>query len=207
MKNVQQDALFDQALDIRAARTLCRDGWARDQINAVLKNADITAQQFETIQNQSRELDELQKVFGPPVESLAASHAEPAQSELDFLNRGPDAASAVLREKGWSRHEVSLVIQEAMFEALEEAAIATAPQTPSYSSAATEPPVPLAFPTQDRNGYALGHPNAAMAGTVPMYYAQAQALPRRTSRSSLSRDAFILTFMAGFALVLVFTLL
>ena len=206
MKNVHQDALFDQALDIRAARTLCRDGWARDQINAVLKNADVTAQQFEIIQNQSRELDELQKVFGPPVESLAASHAEPAQSELDFLNRGPDAAAAVLRERGWSRHEISLVIQEAMFEALEEAAAIATPAQ-SYRAVAPEPSIPLAFPTQGRNGYALGHPDAGMAGAVPMYYAQAQALPRRGARSSLSRDAFILTFMAGFALVLVFTLL
>ena len=57
MKNVQHDALLEQAIDIRAARTLCRDGWSCEQINAVLRNAEITRQQFETIQEQSRDLD------------------------------------------------------------------------------------------------------------------------------------------------------
>lgn len=204
MNNVQHDALLEQALDIRAARTLCRDGWSCEQINDVLKNANITHQQFETIQVQSRELDKLQKVFGAPVESLRSDHAEPDYSEIDFLNRGPDAATSVLLDKGWSRDEISLVIVDSMFVTMDEPRVEVA-----ASNYYSNPPIAPAFPTQEgRNGYALGHPaESGGVAAVPYYPSNGgnRVVPRR--RGSLGRDAFILFFMAAFALVLVFTLL
>lgn len=201
MKNVQHDALLEQALDIRAARTLCREGWSCEQINTVLKKADITDQQFATMQAQSREFDKLQQVFGPPASSLYSGHAEPAQSAIDFLNRGPDAATDILKEKGWSGHEISLVLKESMFAPLEEPPVA-APSNRHYHN----PPVIVqpAFPTHSGNGYALGHADTAM---LALPQPGSRALPRSTSRRSLSRDTFILTCMAAFALVLIFTLL
>ncbi|MBT9317142.1 hypothetical protein [Leptothoe spongobia] len=204
MNNVQHDALLEQALDLRAARTLCRDGWSCEQINAVLKNASITHQEFATIQTQSRDLDKLQQVFGPPIESLYTDHTEPDQSEIDFLNRGPDAAAEVLREKGWNGYEIGLVIQDSMFLDLDEPQLA--PPHATYGSAA--PTVSAAFPTQDRNGYALGHPEGRFASIPVIPLTDERPYPqRKSSRRSLTRDAFTLSFMAAFALVLVFTLL
>ena len=198
MKHVQHDAL-EQAIDIRAARTLCRDGWSCEQINAVLKNIDISHQQFETIQAQSRDLDELQQVFGPPINSLRSEHAEPSQSDLDFLNRGPDAAASVLREKGWNSYEIDLVIRESMFVPLEESKLA--PQQPAYVSYPTTIPV---FPTQNPNGYALGYPDGGIAAAATL---SDRSHFHRTSSGTLRRDIFILTFMATIGLVMVFTLL
>lgn len=206
MSNVQQDALVEQALDLRAARTLCRDGWACDQINAVLKNALITEQEFATIQAQSRELDKLQSVFGPPIESLSTGHADPDESNLGFLNRGPDAAALILREKGWNGYEIGLVIQDSMFVGLEESQLELQPAV-AYGN--TMPmAVPAAFPTHRHNGYALGHPDGRFA-SLPVVPMTDNRVPprRRSSASSLSRDAFTLAFMAAFALALVFTLL
>ena len=108
MKHVQPDALLEQAIDIRAARTLCRDGWSCEQINSVLRNAEITRQQFETIQEQSRDLDRLRQDFGPPSDWLSSGHTETNHSEIDFLNHGPDAATEILREHGWQSYEISL---------------------------------------------------------------------------------------------------
>ncbi|EKV02794.1 hypothetical protein Lepto7375DRAFT_5056 [Leptolyngbya sp. PCC 7375] len=198
MKHVQHDAL-EQAIDIRAARTLCRDGWSCEQINAVLKNVDISHQQFETIQAQSRELDELQQVFGPPINSLRSEHAEPSQSDLDFLNRGPDAAASVLREKGWNSYEIELVIRESMFVPLEEPKLT--PQQPAYAGYPTTIPV---FPTQSQNGYALGYPDGGVAAAATL---SDRSHFHRTSIGTLKRDIFILTFMATIGLVMVFTLL
>ncbi|MEM9805192.1 MAG: hypothetical protein AAF959_07915 [Cyanobacteria bacterium P01_D01_bin.56] len=204
MKDLQQSTLLEQELDFRAARTLCRDGWSCEQINVVLKHVAISQEQFHTIQAQSRELDELQKDFGAPADSMSVGHKEPSQSELDFLNRGPDAAADVLREKGWSKREISLVIQDTMFPSVEMPKAKQ--QAPNYAVA---PPVvtavPPAFQTQGRNGYALGHPDAGIA-TLP-YPTNSQARPRRGARSTLVRDTLILAFMAGIALALVFTLL
>ncbi|NEQ50748.1 MAG: hypothetical protein F6K11_11530 [Leptolyngbya sp. SIO3F4] len=204
MNNVQNDALLEQALDLRAARTLCRDGWSCEQINTVLKNASITDQEFETIQAQSRELDKLQNVFGPPVDSLCTGHTEPDQSDIDFLNRGPDAAAETLREKGWNGYEIRLVLKDSMFLDIDEPQLE---QPPAYGNATAA--MPTAFPTQGRNGYALGHPDGRMAASIPVVpITNERILPRRkSSRRSLSRDAFTLAFMAAFALVLVFTLL
>lgn len=203
MKNVQHDALLEQALDIRAARTLCRDGWTCQQINAVLKNTDITNDQFLTIQLQSQELDKLQKVFGPPLESLSTGHIESHPSELDFLNRGPDAATAVLQEKGWQGYEISLVLKQTMFQVLDETP-AAAVQHNSYTNSHPVT-IPAAFPTQARNGYTPGPSDIDTVTALPS--PDSRALPRRSSRRSLSRDTFMLTFMAAFALALVFTLL
>ena len=205
MNNVQNDALLEQALELRAARTLCRDGWSCEQINAVLKNAAITSEEFETIQTQSRELDKLQKVFGPPVDSLYTGHAEPDQSEIDFLNRGPDAAAEVLREKGWNGYEISLALKDSMFLDLDEPQVLGAHAT--YGNRVAT--IPTAFPTQGRNGYSLGHPDGSVAASIPVIsITEERGFPRRKSSArSLSRDAFALAFMAAFALVLVFTLL
>ncbi|MBE9066836.1 hypothetical protein IQ260_09240 [Leptolyngbya cf. ectocarpi LEGE 11479] len=201
MKNAQHDALLEQALDIRAARTLCREGWSCEQINSVLKKADITDQQFAMMQTQSREFDKLQQVFGPPADSLYSGHAEPTHSAIDFLNRGPDAATDILKDKGWSGYEISLVLEESMFTGLEEAPIAV----PS-NSYHRNPPIIIqpAFPTHSDNGYVVGHSDAA---TLALPHPGSRALPRRNSRRSLSRDTFILTCMAAFALVLIYTLL
>ncbi|MGD1858294.1 MAG: hypothetical protein ACFB2W_28995 [Leptolyngbyaceae cyanobacterium] len=201
MNNVQHDALLEQALDLRSARTLCRDGWSCEQINSVLKNTAISFEDFETMQAQSRELDNLQKEFGPPMDSLRTEHAEPSQSEIDFLNRGPDAAAAVLQEKGWSGYEISLVIKDSMFLDLDEPQLAR--QSAYYSQTGVQ--VPAAFSTYPRNGYALGQPGGVTA--VPVAAVPRGQLRQRSSRSSLSRDAFALTFMAALALVLIFTLL
>lgn len=207
MKDLQQSTLLERGLDFRAARTLCRDGWSCEQINVVLKHIAISQDQFETMQAQSRELDALQKEFGAPADAMYVGHTEPSQSELDFLNRGPDAAADVLRDKGWSTHEISLVIQETMFPNMESAKVLPQ-QASSYSGGAAAPMVvPKAFPTQGRNGYALGHPDAGIT-TLPYTAASAnQVQPRRGSRSTLMRDTLILAFMAGIALALVFTLL
>lgn len=200
MKNVQHDALLEQALDIRAARTLCRAGWTCEQINTVLKKANITDQQFATMQAQSREFDKLQQVFGPPADSLYSGHADPTHSAIDFLNRGPDAATDILKEKGWSGYEISLVLEESMFTGLEETPIAV-PNSSYYRN----PPVMVqpAFPTQG-GGYAVDHADTA---TLALTRPGNRILPRSNSRRSLSRDTFILTCMAAFALVLIFTLL
>lgn len=208
MSNVQQDVLVEQALDLRAARTLCRDGWACDQINAVLKNASITEQEFETIQSQSRELDQLQRVFGPPVESLSAWHSDPDDSKLEFLNRGPDAAALVLREKGWSGYEIGLVIQESMFVELEEPQLQLQGAVAYGNAMTASSSLPPAFPTHRHNGYALGYPDGRFA-SIPVVPITDNRIPprRRSSAGSLSRDAFTLAFMAAFAMVLVFTLL
>lgn len=201
MKNVQHDALLEQALDIRAARTLCREGWSCEQINSVLKKADITDQQFAMMQAQSKEFDKLQQVFGPPADSLYSGHADPTHSAIDFLNRGPDAATDILKEKGWSGYEISLVLKDSMFTGLEEAPIAV-PSSSYYPS----PPVVVqpAFPTHGGNGYAMGHADTA---TMALPHPGGRTLPHRNSQRSLSRDTFILTCMAAFALVLIFTLL
>ncbi|MBT9313258.1 hypothetical protein [Leptothoe kymatousa] len=156
------------------------------------------------MQAQSRELDELQKEFGAPANSLYSGHTDPSQSDLDFLNRGPDAAGAVLREQGWNAHEIGIVIQDSMFSNMEESA-GIAAHTAQYSASSAPQSiaaVPPAFPTQGRNGYALGHPDAGIA-TLPNP-ASKQA---RRGRSTLARDTLILAFMAGIALALVFTLL
>ncbi|MEM6255193.1 MAG: hypothetical protein AAF821_19950 [Cyanobacteria bacterium P01_D01_bin.156] len=203
----QQSTLLEQELDFRAARTLCRDGWSCEQINVVLKHVSISQEQFETMQEQSKELDELQKVFGAPADSMNAGHTEPNQSELDFLNRGPDAAADVLRENGWSNHEVSLVIQDSMFPNVEP--LKMAPQAVILQHAAVSAPAmampATAFPPQVTNGYAMGGPNSGIAA-MP-YPAATQGRVRRGSRSTLVRDTLILAFMAGIALALVFTLL
>ncbi len=204
MKDLQQSTLLEQELDFRAARTLCRDGWSCEQINAVLKHIAISQDQFDTMQEQSRELDELQNVFGAPANSMYVGHTEPSQSDLEFLNRGPDAAADILREKGWSNHEIGLVIQDTMFPSMETPKMKQ--QVPLYVGAtASARAVPTAFPTQGRNGYALGHPDAGIA-TLP-YPTSSQVRPRRGSRSTLVRDTMVLAFMAGIALALVFTLL
>ncbi|MGD1950443.1 MAG: hypothetical protein ACFB14_12460 [Leptolyngbyaceae cyanobacterium] len=198
MKHVQPDALLEQAIDIRAARTLCRDGWSCEQINAVLKNTEISHEQFETIQCQSRELDKLQKIFGAPVDSLYDDHAEPNKGEIDFLNRGSDAAASVLREKGWNNHEIDLVIKESMFVPLEEPTSSWLRNQVAYNSYELKPPATAVY---GGNGYTHNYPG------IPNNFARAtRAVPRRTARGSLGRDIFILTFMATVALVMVFTL-
>ena len=200
MKNVQHDALLEQAIDIRAARTLCRDGWSCEQINAVLRNAEITRQQFETIQEQSRDLDRLRQDFGPPSDWLSSGHTETNHSEIDFLNHGPDAATEILREHGWQSYEISLVIQDSMFIALDEPKLEQ--QTKGYRSNGI---IPASLPTQSsHSGYALSYPNHAVA-SIPI--PQNRAVQRRQSRRYLGRDIFILTFMAAVALALLFTLL
>ncbi|MEM1251752.1 MAG: hypothetical protein AAGI69_04910 [Cyanobacteria bacterium P01_H01_bin.21] len=199
MKHVQPDALLEQAIDIRAARTLCRDGWSCEQINAVLQNTEISHEQFETIQSQSRELDKLQKIFGAPIDSLQDGHAEPNKGEIAFLNRGPDAAASVLRAKGWNNHEITLVIKESMFVPLEEPTSDWLSNQIAYNSYEPKPPATAAY---GGNGY----PRGGYPGTSNNF-AATRAVPRRTARGSLGRDIFILTFMATVALVMVFTLL
>ncbi|MEM7065046.1 MAG: hypothetical protein AAF572_18040 [Cyanobacteria bacterium P01_B01_bin.77] len=201
MKNVQHDALLEQDLDVRVARTLCREGWSCEQINSVLKKADITDQQFAMMQAQSRELDKLQKMFGPPADSLYSGHAEPTHSAIDFLNRGPEAATDILRGKGWNGNEISLVLEESMFTDLEEPSKAV-PSSSHYRNlpAMVQP----AFATHSGNGYAVGYADTA---TLALPHPGSQILPSRNARRSLSRDTFILTCMAAFTLVLIFTLL
>ncbi len=205
MKNVQQhDALLEQAIDMQAARTLCRDGWSCEQINAVLKNAEISYQEFATIQDQSRKLDELQKFFGSPTDSFFTGHTEPNESQFDFLNRGPDAAAAVLRNKGWNNTEISLVLQASMFASLEE----PVQEQPNHQWENNRSSYNLntrkAFPPTQQNFYPQYPHNPIPASAVAV---NGRAIPRRTARAVFGRDLFILTFMAGVALVMVFTLL
>ena len=199
MKHVQPDALLEQAIDIRAARTLCRDGWSCEQINAVLKNVEISHEQFETIQAQSRELDKLQKVFGAPMDLLYGSHTEPNKDEMDFLNRGPYAAASVLREKGWNNNEIALVIKESMFLPLGEPTSDWLSNQVAYNSYEPKPPATAVYGS---NGYSRDSPETSDNFARAIY-----AVPRRTARGSLGRDIFILTFMATVALIMVFTLL
>ena len=206
MKDLQQSTLLEQDLDFRAARTLCRSGWSCEQINSVLKHVSISQNEFITMQRQSRELDELQNVFGAPADSMSMGHADPSQSKLDFLNRGPDAATDVLRDKGWSAHEISLVIQDSMFPNMEPPKM----QSPAPQYALTPNPataVQPAFRTQGRNGYALGRPTVAGVAPLPTPNAPQQTRPRKNSNSTLMRDTMLLAFMAGIALALVFALL
>ncbi|MEL6130146.1 MAG: hypothetical protein AAFR30_09590, partial [Cyanobacteria bacterium J06628_4] len=170
-----------------------------EQINAVLRNVEITRQQFETIQEQSRELDRLQQDFSSPADWLNSGHTEVNQSEIDFLNHGPDAAAEVLRDHGWQSYEISLVIQDSMFIAFDEPKLE--PQTNGYRSNGV---IPASLPTQSHNGYVLSYPNHAVA-SIPI--PQNRAMQRRQSRRYLGRDIFILTFMAAVALALLFTLL
>ncbi len=214
MKNVQHhDALLEQAIDIRAARTLCRDGWSCKQINAVLKNTKISAQEFVDMQTQSRELDKLQNVFGSPDDSLAVGHAEPNQSELDFLNRGPDAAVAVLKEKGWNNYEISLVIQESMFASLDEPTVDWPEQQQPGEIAghgAAIPPqtAPPSHSYPPPHSYNQGPRAAAISNiSTPGLASNRRAPHRRSALQNFGRDVFILAFMAGLALALLFTLL
>lgn len=206
MKNVQQhDALLEQAIDIQAARALCRDGWSCEQINSVLKNTEISYQEFETIQVKSREFDELQTFFGSPSDFLFTGHAEPDESQFDFLNRGPDAAAAVLREKGWNNAEISLVIREAMFASLEESVQEQFnPQGQTISQSGYDLRPSTTFVPPQQIFYSQYPPNPSPASVAAV---NSQAISRRTARSSFGRDLFILTFMAGVALAMVFTLL
>ncbi|MEA5466464.1 hypothetical protein [Leptothoe sp. PORK10 BA2] len=211
MKKIQPDTLLEQAIDIRAARTLCRDGWSCDQINDVLKNIEITHQQFAAFQEQSKALDELQEVFGPPANSLYSKRHETEQSEIDFLNRGPDAATEVLRENNWQAYEISLVIQDSMFVPLDEPQLA--PQAPYYGSREMASFSTATIP--NHGGYALSDPHSMpqsemVSRAVQNFtYASTQASfdPSRQSRRTLKRDTLILAFMAAVALALLFTLL
>lgn len=213
MKNIQHDTLLEQAIDIRAARTLCRDGWSCEQINGVLKNTEITHQQFAKFQEQSKALDELQEVFGPPANSLYTKRTENTQSEIDFLNRGPDAATEVLKENSWQAYEISLVIQDSMFVPLDEPQPQVAPSVNYYGNSGMASPPVSAIP--NHNGYALSDPHSttqsAMA-SVPMQNFNHSPNPNRStssrpSRRTLKRDTLILAFMAAVALALLFTLL
>lgn len=199
MKNVQhQNALLEQAIDTRAARTLCRDGWSCEQINAVLKNTAISHQDFEAMQAQSKELDKLQTVFGSPVESLQTGHTDPSDSEFDFLNRGPDAAASVLRQKGWESYEINLVIKESMFVPLDN------PTASSSDNSSYQGYGPAVIPHAS-SAYGYG-------GQPPMYTSPAAVPSRRSNRyrsasSVFGRDVFILTCLAGFALAVLYAVL
>ncbi len=196
MKQIQHDALLEQAIYTRAARTLCRDGWSCEQINGVLKNTEITQQQYAAFQDESKSLDELQEVFGPPANSLyARKTAKSDQSELDFLNRGPDAATEVLRENDWEAYEISLVIQDSMFVPLEEPKFM--PQVSNYRGSGGTALAPVAN-IPHHNGYALSDPLNDPYRRTPQ---------TRQSRRTLKRDTLILAFMAAVALALLFTLL
>lgn len=196
MKQIQHDALLEQAIYTRAARTLCRDGWSCEQINGVLKNTEITHQQYAAFQDESKALDELQEVFGPPANSLYAKPNNGAdQSELDFLNRGPDAATEVLRENDWEAYEISLVIQDSMFVPLDEPKLVS-PQA-NYQGGGGVALAPVAN-IPNHNGYALSD---------PLNDPYRRTTQNRQSHRTLKRDTLILAFMAAFALALLFTLL
>ena len=202
MKNVQHDVLLEQAIYIRAARTLCRDGWSCDQINNVLKNAEISNQQFEKIQAQLKELYELQKAFGLPTDAFYRSYADRYHSELDFLNRGPDAAVSVLQDKGWLPYEVELAIRQSMFVPLEEP-ILDLQQNNNNRSAYRRPPTPTFTDTQRVSDDGFSQPPR----NISISRFNNRTLSRRAGRVSVRREVFVLTFIAPLVLVLMLTLL
>ncbi|MBX2865134.1 MAG: hypothetical protein KTR27_16400 [Leptolyngbyaceae cyanobacterium MAG.088] len=204
MKNVQHhDALLEQAIDIRAARTLCRDGWSCEQINAVLKNAEISVQTFTAMQTQSRELDKLQNEFGSPIDFLRVGHAEPSQSEIDFLNRGPDAAASVLRDNGWDNYAISLVVQDSMFASLDEPAAEWPDHQGIHNqSYGVNTPATAALPAYGYNhGYAppINYPVRSTTRRI--------SRRNRSGRRAFGQDVLALTCLAGAALALVYALL
>lgn len=119
MKNDRYEALVEQNLDlnVKALSVLYRDGWSCEQIHTILKNAEINNQKLLAMQARNQAIAKLEKGLEPLNKhvSVVPETSFQADADIDFLNRGPEAAASVLLDEGWTSHEVSLVVKESLF--------------------------------------------------------------------------------------------
>lgn len=117
MKNDRYGALLEQDLDlhVKALGLLYRDGWSCEQIHTILKNAESNNQNLLAQQARDQAIAKLEKGLEPLNKHVSVVPESSFYTDIDFLNRGPEAAASVLLAKGWTSHEVSLVVKESLF--------------------------------------------------------------------------------------------
>ena len=119
MEDFYHYGLSRQELNIRAAHSLYRAGWMLTEINGVLRSGCISPAGFRQIQEQAIALEELQRKFGPPptvgaspdshVSEITIKRTRPPA--LRVMNRGVEAAAAVLNHYGWQLSQVRSVLK------------------------------------------------------------------------------------------------
>ncbi|MEM7795678.1 MAG: hypothetical protein AAF579_14660 [Cyanobacteria bacterium P01_C01_bin.118] len=117
MKNDRYEILVEQNLDlnVKALGVLYRDGWSCEQIHTILKNAEINNQNLLAMQARDQAIAKLERGLEPLNKHVSVVPESSFYADIDFLNRGPEAAASVLLAKGWTSHEVSLVVKESLF--------------------------------------------------------------------------------------------
>ncbi|MEM7797202.1 MAG: hypothetical protein AAF579_22450 [Cyanobacteria bacterium P01_C01_bin.118] len=117
MDNFYRYSLSRQDLNTRAAHSLCRAGWMLAEINGVLQNGSIKPASFAMIQQQAATLDQLQRKFGPPPTLSASTDTQTLKVQarktitIRVMNRGVEAAAAVLTHHGWHYSQINDVLK------------------------------------------------------------------------------------------------
>lgn len=118
MEEFHHYSLSRQALNIRAAHSLCRAGWMLAEINGVLQSGYIRPGNFRIIQQQATTFDQLHQKFGPPI-PISTFTAEINFENIDtsklprilVMNRGVEEATAVLVHYGWTGGQIRKVLK------------------------------------------------------------------------------------------------
>ena len=119
MEDFYRYGLSRKELNIRAAHSLCRAGWMRAEINGVLRSGCISPTGFQKIQQQAIALEQMQRKFGPP--PMVSPSTSTKLLEIDItnsrlptlrvMNRGVEAAAAVLNHYNWPLPQVRSVLK------------------------------------------------------------------------------------------------
>ena len=104
---------------MRAAHSLFRAGWMLTEINGVLRCGYISPTRFQKIQQHAIALEQLQRKFGPPPTISSSTDAKLLDINitrhrlpvLRVMNRGVEAAAAVLSHHGWHLSQVRNVLK------------------------------------------------------------------------------------------------
>lgn len=117
MDNFYHYEVFRQNLNVRAAHSLCRAGWMLREINGVLQTGQIRPENFHSIQQKAVAFVQLQNQFGPPPALTSSTDTQTFDVDtsklptIRVMNRGVDAAAAVLRHHGWKCSQIRHVLK------------------------------------------------------------------------------------------------
>ena len=87
------------------------------EINGVLQNGSIKPTSFDMIQQQAATLDQLQRKFGPPPKLSSTNDTKALKVHVKktltirVMNRGVEAATAVLAHHGWHYSQINEVLK------------------------------------------------------------------------------------------------